>query len=248
MEHESSNFPICETYFSKLYSNPSIIKKVEHAIIDENTIADSASSKLSSLRKEMKKLEDAIREKLNHFLHSSNNAKYIQENIITVRNNRYVIPIKDEYQSMVKGFVHDISTSGSTVFIEPMTVFELNNKLHVLQLEEAIEIEHILLELSNLFVPYIEQLQEDYTTIGKIDFIFAKAKYALSLNGIKPNINDNKYLHLIGARHPLIPKEKMVPITIELGKTFSSLIITGPNTGGKTVTLKTMRTSFANGL
>ncbi len=238
-DRDISIFPICEPYFSKLYHNPSIIKTVEHAIIDENTISDTASSKLASLRREMKKLEDEIREKLNHFLHSASYAKYIQESIITMRNNRYVIPIKEEYRSMVKGFLHDISTSGSTVFIEPMAIFELNNRLHILQLEESLEIEHILQELSLLFSPYIVQLQEDYATIGKIDFIFAKAKYAIFLNAIKPNINDDKYIYLSKARHPLIEKDCMVPLTIELGKTFSSLIITGPNTGGKTVSLKT---------
>lgn len=238
-DHDTSNFPICETYFSKLYYNPSMIKAVENAIVDENTISDTASSKLSSLRKEMKKLEDEIREKLNHFLHSPHSSKYIQESIITMRNNRYVIPIKEEYRGMVKGFLHDISTSGSTVFIEPMSVFELNNQLHVLQLEEVIEIEHILQELSLLFSPYIAQLEEDYITIGTIDFVFAKAKYALFLNAIKPRINDEKYISLVGARHPLIEKDSMVPLTIEIGKSFCSLIITGPNTGGKTVSLKT---------
>ncbi len=238
-DHDVSCFPFCETYFSKLYHNPSIIKSVEHAIIDENTISDAASSKLSSLRKEMKKIEDEIKEKLNHFLHSSSYSKYIQESIITIRNNRYVIPVKEEYRSFVKGFLHDISTSGSTVFIEPMAVFELNNKLHVLQLEETIEIEHILQQLSLQFLPYTAQLQEDYDTIGHIDFIFAKAKYALFLHATKPNINEDKCISLVEARHPLIAKETMVPLTIELGKTYSSLIITGPNTGGKTVSLKT---------
>lgn len=130
--------------------------------------------------------------------------------------------------------------AGSTVFIEPMVIFDLNNELHVLQSEEMLEIEKILSHISSLFAPYFNELREDYITIGTIDFIFAKAKYAISLNGVYPKINDNKEISLIGARHPLISKDRVVPINIELGKTFSSLIITGPNTGGKTVTLKTV--------
>lgn len=129
---------------------------------------------------------------------------------------------------------------GSTVFIEPMVVFDLNNDLHMLQAEEQVEIEKILLYLSSLFTPYIKELEQDYQLIGKIDFIFAKAEYALSLDAILPKINEEKYLNLIGARHPLIAKDVVVPINIKLGKDFSSLLITGPNTGGKTVTLKTV--------
>ncbi|MBO5479453.1 MAG: hypothetical protein J6A04_07235 [Clostridia bacterium] len=237
---EIENFPIMDSYFSKLYTNASIIKTVENSVIDENTLSDSASSKLSSIRKEQRKLEENIKEKLNHFIHSPTYSKYVQENVITNRNNRYVIPIKDEYRGMVKGFIHDISASGSTVFIEPMTVFELNNELHILQSEEAIEIEKILVHLSSLFVPYTQELEEDYKLIGTLDFIFAKAMYGISSDAILPHINDKKEINLISARHPLIAKEKVVPIDIELGKNFSSLLITGPNTGGKTVTLKTV--------
>lgn len=130
--------------------------------------------------------------------------------------------------------------AGSTIFIEPMVVFDLNNDLHVLQSEETIEIERILSYISSLFAPYVNELKQDYTTICTIDFIFAKAKYGLELNGIFPNINDNKQISLIDARHPLISSDVVVPINIELGQDFSSLIITGPNTGGKTVTLKTI--------
>lgn len=233
-------FPISDSYFSKLYTNPSIIKTVENSILDENTLSDSASAKLSSIRKEKRKLEDTIKDKLNGFIHSSAYSKYVQENVITIRNNRYVVPIKDEYRSVVKGFIHDVSASGSTVFIEPMVVFDLNNNLHVLEASETIEIERILSHISSLFAPYVNELKEDYITIGTIDFVFAKAKYGLELNAIFPKINDEKLISLIDASHPLISKDVVVPINIELGKTFSSLIITGPNTGGKTVTLKTV--------
>lgn len=239
-ERDIAKFPISDSYFSKLYSNSSIIKTVENSILDENTLSDSASTKLSSIRKEKRKLEDTIKDKLSGFIHSSAYSKYVQENVITIRNNRYVVPIKDEYRSMVKGFIHDVSASGSTVFIEPMVVFDLNNNLHVLEASETIEIERILSYISSLFAPYVNELKEDYITIGTIDFIFAKAKYGISLNAIFPKINDEKLISLVGARHPLILKEQVVPINIELGNTFSSLIITGPNTGGKTVTLKTV--------
>ena len=239
-EEHIENFPIMESYFSRLYTNASIVKTIETAVIDENTLSDSASSKLFSLRKEQRKLEENIKDKLNTFIHSSTYSKYIQENVITIRNNRYVIPVKDEYRSMIKGFVHDISASGSTVFIEPMAIFELNNSLHILQAEEAIEIEKILTHLSSLFSSYISELEEDYKLIGTLDFIFAKALYGLSLDGIFPKISNKKEINLISARHPLIAKDICVPIDIELGKSFSSLLITGPNTGGKTVTLKTV--------
>lgn len=209
-------------------------------IIDENTIADSASNKLSSIRKEQRKLEETIKEKLNSFIHSSTYSKYVQENLITIRNDRFVIPIKEEYRSNIKGFIHDISASGSTVFIEPMTIFELNNQLNLLKAEETIEMEKILMHLSSLFTPYVKELEQNYETIGILDFIFAKAKYALSTNAIFPKINDEKFIELFGAKHPLLDKDTAVPISIELGKHFSSLVITGPNTGGKTVTLKTV--------
>ena len=173
-------------------------------------------------------------------LHSSTYSKYMQENVVTIRNNRYVIPIKQEYRSFVKGFVHDISQSGSTVFIEPISVFELNNELNNLKIEETAEIEKILKDLSSMLFPYTEEIKQDVKTIGIIDFIFAKAKYSNSINAVTPIINDKKFVNLINARHPLIDEKKVVPTSISIGKDFNLLIITGPNTGGKTVCLKTI--------
>ena len=144
------------------------------------------------------------------------------------------------YFYQVKGFVHDVSNAGSTLFIEPISIFELNNEINQLRLEEEVEIEKILQQLTSLFYPYIEDLKTDMEVIGTLDFIFAKAKYSKAISGITPIINTNKEIHLINARHPLIDKNKVVPISIELGKDFSTLLITGPNTGGKTVTLKTV--------
>ena len=237
---ESSDFSILSEFFNALYANPGITKKVSSIILDENTIDDKASSELSRIRQAQRKAEQSIKEKLNSLIHKPSYSKYIQENIITIRNDRFVIPIKEEYRSQVKGFVHDISNAGSTVFIEPTMIFDLNNELNNLKMEEEIEIEKILKDLSSLFYPYISELLSDMDLIGKLDFIFAKAKFSNSIKAITPIINDKKQINLINARHPLIDENKVVPISVNLGKDFSSLVITGPNTGGKTVTLKTI--------
>ncbi len=239
-DNSSSLFPTLEMYFSTLYSNPSIQTTIEKSILDEFTISDDASITLKKIRKNQRKLEETIKNKLDSFIHSSSYSKYIQESLITIRNDRYVIPVKEEYRAFVKGFIHDISSSGSTVFIEPIAVFELNNEMASLKALENIEIENILDNLSKMLYPYIEQLKTNIETIGKLDFIFAKAKYSINLNAIEPKINEEKYINLISARHPFIDKSTVVPIDINLGQSFSTLVITGPNTGGKTVTLKTV--------
>ena len=236
----TNDFPILETHFSNLYSNEGVINKIASSIIDENTLDDKASPELQRIRKKIRNLEQDIRSKLNDMIHSSSFSKYIQENVITIRNGRFVIPIKEEYRSQVKGFVHDVSNAGSTLFIEPISIFEWNNEINQLKLEEEVEIEKILQQLTSLFYPYIEELQKDVEIIRTLDFIFAKAKYSKAISGITPIINTKKEIHLINARHPLIDSHKVVPISLELGKDFSSLLITGPNTGGKTVTLKTV--------
>ena len=237
---DANDFPILEAHFSNLYSNEGVINKITSSIIDENTLDDKASPELQRIRKKIRNLEQDIRSKLNDMIHSSNFSKYIQENVITIRNGRFVIPIKEEYRSQVKGFVHDVSNAGSTLFIEPISIFEWNNEINQLKLEEEVEIEKILQQLTSLFYPYIEELQKDVEIIRTLDFIFAKAKYSKAISGITPIINTKKEIHLINARHPLIDSNKVVPISLELGKDFSSLLITGPNTGGKTVTLKTV--------
>lgn len=237
---DNLDYPILSSLFNSLYSNKSIVDNIYSYIIDENTIDDKASKTLQSIRKQKRNLEQDIRNKLNEIIHSSSYLKYIQENIVTIRNDRFVIPIKEEYRSQIKGFVHDISNAGSTVFIEPISVFEMNNKINQLKIDEEIEIEKILQQLTSLFYPYIEELKLDSDIIGKLDFIFAKAKYSRTISGITPKINSNKEINLINARHPLIDEKKVVPITVNIGQDFSVLLITGPNTGGKTVTLKTV--------
>lgn len=235
-----NSFPILDSYFSSLYTNLDIEKTIFTNILDETTINDNASKKLSSIRKNIRKLEQDIKDKLNSFIHSSTYSKYIQEAVVTIRENRYVIPVKHDYRSQIKGFVHDLSASGSTVFIEPMAVFELNNEINNLKLEENLEIAKILKQYTEMFEPIIEEIENDIRLIGRLDFIFAKAKYSLDLDAIEPVLSDSKSLNLIGARHPLIDKTQVVPIDINLGIDFSCLVITGPNTGGKTVTLKTV--------
>ena len=240
-----SNFENDETYerlriyFDSLYTNSGIVDKIKKSIIDAETIADNASSALSSIRRQIRQAEQEIKNKLNSILHSSY-SKYMQENVVTIRNDRFVIPVKQEYRSQIKGFVHDTSSTGSTVFIEPISVFEANNTINNLRVDEATEIEKILQNLSSLLFPYTEELFGDIEAIGTLDFIFAKAKYSNSIKGITPEINDTKYINLIRARHPLIDEAKVVPITISIGKDYNLLIITGPNTGGKTVSLKTV--------
>ena len=169
----TSDFSAIEQYFNDLYVNPSIISTFAKSIVDEYTIADTASSKLQDIRRRQRKVEQDIRSKLNTILHSSTYSKYMRENLVTIRNGRFVIPVKEEYRTAVKGFVHDMSSSGSTVFIEPIAVFDLNNELSNLQIEENLEIERILQNLSSLLYPYTKELESNVEIIGTLDFIFA---------------------------------------------------------------------------
>ena len=235
----TNSFSILFDYFNSLYVNKNIESTIFEKILDENTIADNASPKLSSIRKNKKKAEQAIRDKLDSIIHSSSYSKYLMEPIVTIRNDRFVIPLKQEYRNMIKGFIHDISSSGSTVYIEPLAIFEINNEINNLKIEENIEIEKILQNLSILLYKYTNELKNNVILIGKLDVLSAKVLYSKSIDGIKPTLNTQKYINLIAARHPLIDKNNVVPINISLGKNFNSLIITGPNTGGKTVSLKT---------
>lgn len=235
----TNSFSILFDYFNSLYVNKNIESTIFEKILDENTIADNASPKLSSIRKNKKKAEQAIRDKLDSIIHSSSYSKYLMEPIVTIRNDRFVIPLKQEYRNMIKGFIHDISSSGSTVYMEPLAIFEINNEINNLKIEENIEIEKILQNLSILLYKYTNELKNNVILIGKLDVLSAKVLYSKSIDGIKPTLNTQKYINLIAARHPLIDKNNVVPINIALGKNFNSLIITGPNTGGKTVSLKT---------
>ena len=234
-----ADYPRLGSLFEQLYTNKGIEEKFFSVILDENLIADNASPKLNGIRRESKKLEENIRTQLNSFIHSKTYSSYIMEPIITIRENRYVVPIKEEHRAQVKGFIHDISSSGSTVFIEPLSVFELNNDIANLKVEEDIEIERILAELSAMLYEHTDYLRSNISLLGELDLSFAKASYSAAINGSFPKINEQKYINLIAARHPLIDANAVVPIDLSIGKDYSALVITGPNTGGKTVALKT---------
>lgn len=235
-----TTFPYLYPYFSSLYTNQGIEHRIFVSILDEDTISDDASPALKAIRNNIRKAEKEIKEKLNGMIHSASFSKYLQEPVVTIRSDRFVLPVKEEYRSMVKGFIHDMSASGSTVFMEPTSVFELNNKIASLRVEENIEIGKILEELSLLFVPILAEIKQNVETIGKLDLYSAKALYAKELQATSPTLSATKEIVLKKARHPLLAKDTVVPIDIALGKDYRCLVITGPNTGGKTVTLKTV--------
>lgn len=203
-ELDTSAFPYLTTIFSSLYTNKKIEDSIFNAILSEDSIADDASDKLFSLRKSHQKIERDIREKLNYFIHSSNHAKYLMDPIITIRNDRFVLPVKEEYKDAISGFIHDTSASGSTVYIEPSAILELNNKLNRIKVEEEIEIEIILQKLSSLFFPIIQELENNLTMIQTLDILFAKAAYGKNVQGIIPTLGEKKQIVLTKARHPLI--------------------------------------------
>lgn len=234
------NFPKLSEYFNALYQNTGIENAIYQAIDNTDHISDHASPALYQIRQKIKSEEINIKEKINAIIRGASYSKYLQENIVTLRNDRYVIPVKQEYRSHVPGLVHDSSSTGSTLFIEPIAVVEANNRIHELYLQEKVEIENILTELSTKIWQITEELTVLVKNLAKLDFIFAKAKLSIQQKAFAPNLNKNGYVNLKKARHPLILDTKVVPIDIWFGKDFRSLIITGPNTGGKTVTLKTV--------
>ena len=226
--------------FLALYSNKYLEEKIRNAIISEEEISDNASRELADIRRHMRLAGEKIRQALNKIITSPAYSKALQEPIITMRNDRYVVPVKAEHKSSVPGLVHDISSSGATQFIEPMTVVNINNELRELAAREKQEIERILMELSADAASYSENIINDFNILAKLDFIFAKAKLSYKLDAIEPEISEELRVKLNSARHPLLQQNSAVPIDIRLGGEFKTLVITGPNTGGKTVTLKTL--------
>ena len=228
-----------DPYFDALVPLTQLANEINRCILAEDEIADDASSELKRIRRTISQTGDKIHSVLNGMLNGSVRS-YLQDAVITMRNNRYCIPVKAEYKSQVHGMVHDQSSTGSTYFIEPAAVVELNNKLKELSLEEADEIERILASLSSECAQHSEELLANSAAMTTLDFIFAKAKLAMEQNATKPLFNNKHYINIRKGRHPLLDKKKVVPIDIHLGKEFETLIITGPNTGGKTVSLKTV--------
>ena len=224
--------------FRALTTNRFLEDTITNSIVGEDELADSASPELASIRRHMRATESKVRDILQKLI-SSNQSKYLQESIITIRSDRYVVPVKSEHKNAIPGLVHDVSSSGSTFFIEPMGVVKANNELRELLAKEKKEIERILAELSAQCAAHKEDIAEDYQLLIWLDAIFARAKLSLKLECTEPKLSD-KHLHLRGARHPLLDQKKAVANDLELGERFDTLVITGPNTGGKTVTLKTL--------
>ncbi len=213
---------------------------ITRAIISEEEISDHASPALATIRRNIRQKQDSIKDKLNAIIRSADNRKYMQDAVVTMRGDRYVIPIKQEYKAMVPGLIHDMSSSGATVFIEPLSVVETNNEIKSLIIREQQEIERILMELTGMVADIGESLKANVEIVSTLDFIFAKAKLSRDLNCICPKLSRSRVIKILQGRHPLLENKTVVPIDIELGDRFSTLVITGPNTGGKTVTLKTV--------
>ena len=228
-----------DEYFELLTPLTFLANEINRCILAEDEIADDASSTLKSIRRSMVTTNDKIHSQLLSMVNGSYRS-YLQDAVITMRNNRYCIPVKAEYKSQVHGMVHDQSATGSTIFIEPAAVVELNNKIKELVLQEQEEIERILADLSARAAEYTRELALNQKLMTHLDFVFAKAKLAMDLNATEPIFNTDHYINIRKGRHPLLPKKSVVPIDIHLGKDFDLLIITGPNTGGKTVSLKTV--------
>lgn len=217
-----------------------LLDEIRRCIISEDEIADDASPALKNIRRSIRSMNDRVHSQMTAMLNNTNIRNSLQDGVITMRNGRYCLPVKAEYKNQVPGMVHDQSSTGSTLFIEPMAVVNLNNELKELYLKEQEEISVILANLSNLTSEYIPYIREDYRILTELDFIFAKASLAKIYNGTAPIFNENGYIRIRKGRHPLLNKHKVVPIDVTLGDAFDLLIITGPNTGGKTVSLKTV--------
>ncbi len=236
---ERENTPMLTANASRLSTFKPIEQAITDAILSEDEIADRASTELFTIRRKMRACNERVRERLNGMIHNSAFQKYLQEAIITMRADRYVLPVKQEYRSMVPGIVHDQSSTGATIFVEPMAVVEIGNELKQLISAEKAEIERILRALSAQVAPEAGAIADNLAILAQLDFAFAKAALAREMHACPPKMNGEGRINIIRGRHPLIDPQKVVPLDIRLGETFTTLIITGPNTGGKTVTLKT---------
>lgn len=229
-----------DKYFELLYSNRYLEEKIFSCILSEDEMADDASPELATIRRKMRDASSKIRNNLEHMIHSGAYQKYLQESVITFRGGRFVVPVKSEYRSEVPGMIHDTSSTGATVFIEPASVVNLNNDIKILEGKERDEIERILMELSAETAAFSEHIKNSFKNALELDLIFAKAQLAYKMRASMPKINGDGVIDIKKARHPLLDKNKAVPIDVKLGKDFTTLVITGPNTGGKTVSIKTI--------
>ncbi|MEG2440678.1 MAG: endonuclease MutS2 [Acetivibrio sp.] len=227
-------------YFQEVEPLTPLNNEIKRCILSEEDISDDASPQLHHIRRTVKNVNNKIHEQLNSIVNASTTQTMLQENIVTMRNGRYCLPIKSEYKNHFSGMIHDQSSSGSTLFVEPMAIVKLNNELRELDIQEKEEIEKILANLSNECASFQDALKSDLDVLIKLDFVFAKAVLSKKLKATEPIFNENGYIHIKKGRHPLIDSKKVVPIDVYLGKDFNLLIVTGPNTGGKTVSLKTV--------
>ncbi len=237
---ERDNTPRLQEKASLLGSFRNLEDDITTAILSEDEIADKASNELANIRRHLRGATERIKERLNSMIRSSAYQKYLQDPILTMRNDRYVLPVKAEYRASVPGLVHDQSASGATLFIEPMAAVEMGNELKQWEAKEKQEIERILAALSAEVAPYAVQLKENLELLAELDFAFAKGLLSRDMSGVTPKMNRDGFINIIRGRHPLIDREKVVPSNLWMGREFTTLIITGPNTGGKTVTLKTV--------
>ncbi len=219
-----------------IYFDKYLEEEITEKILSEDKISDHASEKLYQIRRKIRRLNEQVKERLNFYVRSQ--SKYLQDSIVTLRGDRYVVPVKSEYRGQIKGLIHDQSSTGSTLFIEPVEVLELNNDLKTATIEEKLEIEKILRELTEKVGLISKRLENNVLCLSELDIAYAKAIYAYSLKAICPKVNANHYINIIKGRHPLIAPEKVVPVSVSLGTNYNYLLITGPNTGGKTVTMK----------
>lgn len=231
---------VLDVYFNALMPNRFLEDSITTAVISEEEIADNASPALADIRRKIRVQESRVREQLGKYTRNSNFSKYLQDNIITMRNGRYVIPVRNEYRGEVPGLVHDTSSSGATVFIEPMPIVEANNQIKLLKNKEEDEIDRILAELSANVGSFANSIKSSYECAVELNLIFAKAQLAYAMRASVPQLNNEGIIELRRARHPLIDKSKVVPVDISLGTDFDTIVITGFNTGGKTVSIKTI--------
>lgn len=237
-DNEDLRIPRLDEYADRLTKLIEVEQSIRHAIDDQGTVQDSASDRLRGLRTQLRSFEGSVRSRIDNILR--NNAKMLSDAIVTIRNDRYVVPVKQEYRQAFGGIVHDQSASGQTLFIEPQAIVSINNEIQEVRLKERAEIDRILSELSDLVGSVADSVVTNLDVLATLDFVFAKVAYGHELKATEPKLNDEREIKLKQARHPFIPQDEVVPITVELGEAFTSLVITGPNTGGKTVTLKTL--------
>lgn len=240
LKSDLPELPIIDSIREVLVTFPRLAENIDRCILSEDEMADNASSELKNIRRSITRQNDAIKNRINNILNSADNRTYLQDSIVTIRDGRYVIPVKAEHRGRFQGIIHDQSSTGATLFIEPQVIVNMNNELRELELAEKVEVERILAELSSAVAEHFHEIMNNQKLLIDLDVIFAKGKLSMLMGGEAPEIAEDGMLNLKSARHPLIDKKKVIPIDVKLGDDYKTLVVTGPNTGGKTVTLKTV--------